>query len=168
MDNIIIVGAGHAGVQVADSLRAAGYAGRLTLLSEEDEAPYQRPPLSKDFMLGVNPDVLLLRGEKFFADKDIQLRLGCRVTGIEPTARRVALQDGATLPYDELILATGSSNRRFDPGSELPPGALHDLRTAKDARALRSRLSDARHAVIVGAGFVGLNSRRPLARLISA
>lgn len=156
MDHVVIIGAGHAGVQAADSLRAEGYAGRLTILSEEDEAPYQRPPLSKDFMLGSNSDVLLLRGDRFFVDKDVDLRLGCRADRVDPAARRVVLQDGTALPYDELILATGSSNRQLDWGIKPPRGVLHDLRTARDARALRALLPGARHAVIVGAGFVGL------------
>lgn len=156
MNHVVIVGAGHAGVQAADSLRSEGYSGRLTLLSDEDETPYQRPPLSKDFMLGTSSDVLLLRGEKFFADNEINLRLGCRASRIDSQSGEVVLQDGMVLPYDELILATGSSNRKFDPGIELPPGVLHDLRTAPDARTLRARLSDARHAVVIGAGFVGL------------
>lgn len=110
---IVIVGAGHAGVQVADSLRAMGYTDEIALLSDETGLPYQRPPLSKGFMLGEDSEALLLRGERFFAENGIDLRLGCAATRIDTNARCVALQDDTMLAYDELVLATGSSNRNL-------------------------------------------------------
>lgn len=113
MKRIVIVRAGHAGVQVADSLRAMGYAGEIVLLSDETELLYQRPPLSKSFMLGEDSEALLLRGERFFAENGIDLRLGCAARRIDTNAGCVALQDDTVLAYDELVLATGSSNRNL-------------------------------------------------------
>lgn len=156
MDGIVIVGAGHAGVQAAESVRAGGYTGPVLLLGEETGLPYQRPPLSKEHLApGAEPDPLPLRGERFYRDHGIELRSGVRVRAVDRAARGVLLGDGSVLSYSALVLATGAGNRTLDvPGADLAGVCL--LRTLEEARDLRSRLAAARSAVVVGAGFIGL------------
>jgi 3-phenylpropionate/trans-cinnamate dioxygenase ferredoxin reductase component len=153
---IVIVGAGHAGVQVAASLREEGYKGMVTLLSAEPHLPYQRPPLSKAFLKGaMEADGLPLRAPQFYQDKGVDLLLGERAVQIDRPARRVALASGRSLDYGHLVLATGARQRPLDaPGIDLD-GVLV-LRDLGDARALRERVRAARRIVVVGAGFIGL------------
>jgi 3-phenylpropionate/trans-cinnamate dioxygenase ferredoxin reductase subunit len=152
---IVIVGAGHAGVQAAASLREEGVEAPIVLLSDEKELPYQRPPLSKAFLKGeTDLHGLPLRAESFFRDNAIDLRLGARAESIDRAARRVETRDGI-IPYGHLILATGSRHRRLDvPGVELPD--VHKLRTLADAAAIRARLKPGVRLVVIGAGFIGL------------
>lgn len=154
--SIVIVGAGHAGVHVAADLREAGYAGSVTLVSDEADAPYQRPPLSKTFLKDVGDGHgLPLRSTGFFAEHGIDLRLGAAVAAIERTERLVRLAGGETLGYDHLVLATGSRPRDFAvPGHDLD--GVVTLRTIADARELAARMPDVVSVVVVGAGFVGL------------
>lgn len=156
MENIVIVGNGQAGIQLADSLRTEGWTGRITLLGDEDCAPYQRPPLSKDYLeSGKDPQPLPLRAPRFFAENDIDHRLGVRVTSVDRGAQTVALDDGSQLAYSTLVLATGATNRSLSvPGSDL--GGIHGLRTLDEANAVHARLGSVRSAVVVGAGFIGL------------
>lgn len=156
MRTIVIIGASHAGVQAADSLRAGGYTGAITLIGAEERFPYQRPPLSKDFMLGAQSDFLPLRGPKFFEDNTIDLLLGERADKIDRRQHSVTLGGGESLHYDGLILATGSTNRRLAIGSDEPGDGMFDLRTADDALRLREKLAHVQRAVVIGAGFVGL------------
>lgn len=153
---VVVVGTGQAGFQLAQSLREAGHTGPLTLVGDEPGLPYQRPPLSKDFLLdGVEPDSTLLRGDSFYADRDITVLAGQRVTAIDRTSARVVLRCGDRLRYDHLVLATGTRARTLTvPGSDLD-GVL-TLRTLADAVSLRRQLARPRAIVIVGAGFVGL------------
>ena len=153
---IVIIGGGQAGLQSADSLRTEGYAGEITIVADEPGLPYQRPPLSKDYLTpGKEALPLPLRGEAFFNDKDIKLLTGVAATGINRQARTVALADGTTLPYEQLILATGTRNRTLGcAGAELP--GIHGLRTLADAEALHAALPTARNVVVIGAGFIGL------------
>ena len=153
---IVIIGGGQAGLQSADSLRTEGYAGDITIVADEPGLPYQRPPLSKDYLTpGKEALPLPLRGEAFFTDKDITIVRGVAATGINRTARSVALADGVTLPYEQLILATGTRNRTLNcAGAELP--GIHSLRTLADAEALHAALPTARNVVVIGAGFIGL------------
>lgn len=153
---VVVVGGGQAGTQVAESLRAAGYAGRVTVVAGEPGAPYQRPPLSKDHLqAGPAPEPLPLRGPAFFADRRIALRSGVRAEAIDRGRRTVRLADGTGLPYGHLVLATGAANRSLRcPGAELP--GIHGLRTLPDAEALRRGLATAREVLVVGAGFIGL------------
>ena len=134
-DTIVIAGGGHAAGQTAISLRQGGFGGRIVMVGEEPYLPYQRPPLSKKFLAGeVELDRLLLRHDRFYAEHDIEIRLGTRVNRIEREARQVSLSDGERLTYDRLVLATGSQVRRLDlPGSDLPGihyVAWHDLLVA--------------------------------------
>ena len=152
----VIIGAGQAGVQGAQSLRAAGYQGRIVLLGEEDAAPYQRPPLSKAYLQGtLGPDRLALKPEAFYAQNGVDLRLGVRAAAIDRKAARAEIEGGETLAYDRLLIATGAPPRRLHcPGTEL--AGVHYLRTAADGEGLRPVLAAARRLVIVGAGYIGL------------
>ncbi|MEU5404474.1 NAD(P)/FAD-dependent oxidoreductase [Nocardia asteroides] len=149
---IVIVGAGLAGLRTAEELRRAGYEGGVVLLGDESRPPYDRPPLSKQFVRGETDDTTL-RPPEFFADKDIELRLGTAVTGVDTAARTVALADGGTLAYDQLIIATGLRPRRL-PGLPTVAG-VHVLRAHEDAETLRTELDGAGRALVIGAGFIG-------------
>ncbi|GAA3684305.1 FAD-dependent oxidoreductase [Arthrobacter ginkgonis] len=153
---IVIVGNGQAGIQLVDSLRAGGFAGTITVVGEEEHFPYQRPPLSKDYLAaGGTPGPLPLRARQFFAGARVESLQGVAVTGIDRANRTVALSDGTVLGYDKLVLATGAANRALGvPGAGL--GGIFTLRTLAEAEAIRRRLEAVRSAVVVGAGFIGL------------
>ena len=154
--SVVIVGAGHAGVQVAASLREEGFDGGIALLSAESHLPYQRPPLSKAFLKGhMELDGLPLKAAAFYPDNRIDLLLGETAARIDRTAQRVELASGRTHDYGHLVLATGARQRPLDaPGIDLD-GVLV-LRDLTDARTLRERLGAARRVVVIGAGFIGL------------
>jgi 3-phenylpropionate/trans-cinnamate dioxygenase ferredoxin reductase component len=152
---VVVVGAGHAGVQVADALRAGGYDGALTLVGDEPALPYQRPPLSKEHLALTETPALPLRSERFFRDNRIDLRTGVGVTALDRASRTVLLADGITLQYSALVLATGAVNRwPAVPGADLL--GIHGLRTLDDAQAVRAKLHRACSVLVVGAGFIGL------------
>jgi 3-phenylpropionate/trans-cinnamate dioxygenase ferredoxin reductase subunit len=156
MEKIVIVGNGQAGIQLVDSLRVEGHTGTITVIGEEPHAPYHRPPLSKDYMAaGKAPQPLPLRAGKFFADNDVDSRLGVCATAVDRDSRTVALDDGSRLAYSTLVLATGAANRELSvPGSTL--GGIHGLRTLSDAEAIHAGLDGARSVVVIGAGFIGM------------
>lgn len=183
-ESVVVVGAGQGGHQTAASLRERGYRGRITLISAEDTLPYERPPLSKAYLKGETDEAQLwLRPVTYYGRKAIDL-VGGTVTAIDRTTRTVRLADGSHYDYGHLVLATGARPRTLDvPGAGLR--GVHTLRTARDAAALRATLADARRAVVVGAGFIGLEfaavarglgcevtvveaQDRPLARAVSA
>jgi len=153
---IVVVGTGQAAFQLATSLREEGYAAPITLVGDEPGLPYNRPPLSKAYLKGERGTVdLVLRPKAFYAGKQVRVRAGTRVLSIDRAARRVALAGGETLGYDHLVLATGTRNRRLRvPGADLP--GVTSLRTQLDASALWDHVRAARRAVVVGAGFIGL------------
>jgi len=153
--SLLIAGAGQAGYQVAASLRQLGFAGAVTLLGDEPGLPYQRPPLSKAYLLGkVGAAALRLRPDDFYAQNHIQ-RVQARITAIDRAARQLQLADGQRLHYDHLVLALGARNRLpAAPGA--PLGGVLGIRTLADADALGPRLADARQVVVIGAGFIGL------------
>ena len=153
---VVIVGAGHAGVQLAASLREDGYRGPVTLLSRDANLPYQRPPLSKAYMKGgAGATILPLRAAEFYSGQAIDLRLGERVVEIDRAAGRVVLASGDGLAYDHLVLALGARARPFAvPGHDLD-GVL-GLRDLDDASRIRERLEAAEDVVVIGAGFIGL------------
>src|SRR5579862_2648558 len=155
-DGIVIVGAGHAGFQLAASLRQHGYGGAVPLVGDEPVLPYQRPPLSKDYLDGkIGLDLLLMRREAFNRDHRIGYLPGARVMEIDRAARAVRLATGERLSYSHLVLATGARNRVPPlPGIELD-GVCY-LRTLAETEELQERLATCRHAVIIGAGFIGL------------
>jgi 3-phenylpropionate/trans-cinnamate dioxygenase ferredoxin reductase subunit len=152
---VLIVGAGHAGFQLAASLRQHGFAERVCLINDEAHLPYQRPPLSKAYLKGEGrPDSLMFRPDKFYRDQNIEL-IGDRAAFVDRAARRLLLASGAFLDYGHLVLATGARNRLLD----IPNANLADvryLRTLDESEALRQRIGSARHVVVIGAGFIGL------------
>lgn len=156
MSGVLIVGAGHAAGQAAASLRQEGYAEPITVLGDEPYIPYQRPPLSKQYLSGEQGiERVYLRPEKFYADKDITLETGVTVTAIDPKAGTATTDDGRQYPYDQLILATGSRPRRLTiDGADLP--GIHYLRTIEDVDRIRSEMGPGKRIVIVGGGYIGL------------
>jgi len=155
-DDIVIVGAGQAGLQAVASLRAEGFSGGLTLLGEEPYPPYQRPPLSKAYLAGdFARERLFLKPEGFFSENRCDLRLGATVTRIEREARLVHLENGKKLPYGKLLLTTGARVRRMSaPGAEL--SGIHYLRGIEDVDLLRPMLAPGKRLVVVGGGYIGL------------
>src|SRR5829696_2673870 len=155
-DPVVIVGASHAGFQLAASLRQAGYDGPVVLLGDEPVLPYQRPPLSKDYLNGkLGFDLLLMRPEAFYRDPRIDFLPGARAVEIDRAGKAVRLASGERLGYSHLVLATGARNRVPPlPGIELD-GVCY-LRTLAETDELRDRLAAAEHLVVIGAGFIGL------------
>ena len=155
---IAIVGAGHAGGAAAALLRQHGHTGPITLIGEEPWVPYQRPPLSKAYLKDeTDAEALKLRPDSFYAEQDIVLRLGIRAEAIDRERKAVRLQGGDEVPYEILILATGSSNRRLSfPGAR--PDELFELRSLADAERLKSVLGQGRRLAIVGGGYIGLEA----------
>jgi 3-phenylpropionate/trans-cinnamate dioxygenase ferredoxin reductase subunit len=153
--NVVIIGGGQAGLQVADTLRTEGYDGTIDVIAEESGLPYQRPPLSKDYLApGKEAVPLPLRGASFFPDKNVTLHAGVKATGIDRAERKVLTTEGS-LHYDHLVFATGARNRMLNcRGASLP--GIHGLKTLTDAEALHAALPNARNIVIIGAGFIGL------------
>jgi len=152
---VVIVGAGHAGFQVAASLRQLGFRDRVCLINDEAHLPYQRPPLSKAYLKGTGgPDSLMFRPEKFFHDQTIEL-IRDRAVAIDRAARSVKLGSGASLDYGHLVLATGARNRLLDiPNANLPN--VRYLRILDDSEDLRRRIATSKRVVVIGAGFIGL------------
>lgn len=158
----LIIGASHAGAQAAVSLRQAGYKGRITLLGDETVPPYHRPPLSKDYLSGHKDEAdILLRPEESYAASKIDLRLGLRSGAIDRADKTVQTTDGERISYDHLILATGARIRHLPiPGADL--AHVHYLRDTKDVDAIRARVSPGKRAVIIGGGYIGLETAASL------
>jgi 3-phenylpropionate/trans-cinnamate dioxygenase ferredoxin reductase component len=153
---ILIVGAGQAAAQAAETLRKRGHVGPLTVVGDENLLPYQRPPLSKKYLAGqMESDRLLFRHAAHYQEHHVDLRLGFSAVTLDARAQRVDLADGAHFEYQRLLLATGSQPRLLPvPGSEL--AGVYYLRTVADVDRLRRELSAGRRAVIVGGGYIGL------------
>jgi len=157
MSGLVIIGASYAGVQAALTARESGYAERITVIADEQSLPYQRPPLSKDFLLDkVTQNGLVLRDEAFFKLKQIDLMLETRVHGIDRHARRLSVNgNNMTFSFDKLFIGTGSHARRLTvPGAEFD-GVCY-LRSIHDALDLKERLKNAAEIVVIGGGFIGL------------
>ncbi len=155
---IVVVGGGLAAAKAVEALRSAGYAGSLTLVAAEDELPYERPPLSKSYLMGETSfDEAVVLSADWYTDNDVDLRLGTRAASVDAGARCVQLADGTDLPYDKLLLATGAVPRRL-----VVPGAdtqgVHYLRTRADSDALRAVLGPGHRLVVIGAGWIGLEA----------
>jgi 3-phenylpropionate/trans-cinnamate dioxygenase ferredoxin reductase subunit len=153
--SVAIVGAGHAGFQVAASLRQLGFAEPIHLINDEAHLPYQRPPLSKAYLKGTGgPETLMFRPQKFYTDQNIDL-VADRAIAIDRTARKLKLASGASLDFGHLVLATGARNRLLDlPNANLPD--VRYLRILDDSEDLRARLASRKRVVVIGAGFIGL------------
>ncbi|MCB2112176.1 MAG: FAD-dependent oxidoreductase [Parvularculaceae bacterium] len=155
-ERAIIIGAGQAGAQAAQTMRQAGYDGDILMIGEERAPPYQRPPLSKAYLQGeLAAERLVLRPPAFYEQQKIELKLGVRVCAIDRAAKLVETGAGERLPYDKLLLATGAPPRRLDCAGGDLEGILY-LRTTADSDALRPVLSLRGRIVIVGAGYIGL------------
>jgi 3-phenylpropionate/trans-cinnamate dioxygenase ferredoxin reductase component len=151
----VIVGAGLAGAKAAEALRQEGFDGQIVLIGEEAERPYERPPLSKDYLRGESPrEKARVHRDGFYAENEIELRTGTTVERLEPDRREVVLADGQRIGYDRLLLATGAEPRRLAvPGSGLD--GIHYLRELGDADAIAARLERDGHVVLIGAGWIG-------------
>jgi NADPH-dependent 2,4-dienoyl-CoA reductase/sulfur reductase-like enzyme/nitrite reductase/ring-hydroxylating ferredoxin subunit len=153
---IVIVGGGAAGFAAAEMLRRQDYKGSIVMLSNDDAAPVDRPNLSKDYLAGNAPQEWIpLRGDDYYKDNGIDLRLKANVGAIDPRAKEVSLGDGGKVPYDRLLLATGAEPVRLQlPGADLPH--VHTLRSLADSTAIIERAKNAKRAVVIGASFIGL------------
>ncbi|MBA3287919.1 MAG: FAD-dependent oxidoreductase, partial [Acidimicrobiia bacterium] len=156
MEHVVVVGSSLAGLRAGETLRTEGFTGRITLVGAERHQPYDRPPLSKQVLAGTwEPDRIALRRGDGVAALGMDLQLGVPAVALDTEARSVTLADGRELPFDGLVVATGSSPRRVPGQLDLPN--VHELRTLDDALALRARLADGGpRVVVVGAGFIGL------------
>jgi 3-phenylpropionate/trans-cinnamate dioxygenase ferredoxin reductase component len=154
----VIAGASLAGAKAAETLRKEGFDGPVILIGEETERPYERPPLSKDYLLGkAERETIYVHPEPWYAEHGIDLRLGVRVTGIDAAAHQVRLADGSVVGYAKLLLATGSSPRRIPvPGADLR-GVLY-LRRVADSDQIKLALAAATRVVVIGAGWIGLET----------
>jgi NADPH-dependent 2,4-dienoyl-CoA reductase/sulfur reductase-like enzyme/nitrite reductase/ring-hydroxylating ferredoxin subunit len=155
-ESMVIVGGGAAGLAAADTLRREGYRGALTIVSADADAPYDRPNLSKDYLAGTAPeDWMPLRGDSYFTEQKIGLKLGARVDSLDTARRAVRLEDGMSLPYGALLLATGATPVKLTVDGAADP-RVHYLRSFHDARAIIAKLSQGTRAAVVGASFIGL------------
>jgi 3-phenylpropionate/trans-cinnamate dioxygenase ferredoxin reductase subunit len=151
----VIVGAALAGAKAAEELRQQGFDGRLVLIGSESELPYERPPLSKEYLRGESKrEDMQVHDEAFYRDGKIELMLGATATAIDPTGGLVHLEDGEPIKFDALLLTTGASPRRLNlPGHELD--GIHYLRTIADSEAIRAKLENSRHVAVIGGGWIG-------------
>jgi 3-phenylpropionate/trans-cinnamate dioxygenase ferredoxin reductase component len=157
-DAFVIVGASLAGAKAAEALREEGFDGQVVLIGDEADRPYERPPLSKDYLLGkAERETIYTHPASWYADNNVDLRLGVEVTAIDPAAHEIALADGSRASYTRLLLTTGSSPRRL-----LVPGADQDgllyLRRVADSDRIKSAFRTASRIAVIGAGWIGLET----------
>lgn len=162
--DVVIVGAGHGGAQLAISLRSQGFTGSLAMIGDEPEPPYDRPALSKDYLAGEKEfERILIRPVTFWETRKIKLILGARVTHVDPAARAVTTQDGRTFGYGSLVWATGGTARRLAcHGGELD--GVHTIRSRGDTDRLEAELRDATNIVVIGGGYIGLEAAAVLGK----
>ena len=154
MESIVVVGGSLAGIRCAEALRRKGFSGRLSLVGDEDECPYDRPPLTKELLRGDRqPDQIRLNKPEAFEKLDLDLHLGKRAESLDPGAKRVTLEGGARLDYDGLVIATGATARPLSGAPAL--AGVYTLRKLADALALRADLERSPRVAVVGAGFIG-------------
>lgn len=156
--DVVIVGAGHGGAAAAAQLRQNKFEGSIVVVGEEAELPYERPPLSKDYFSGDKTfDRILIRPEKFWVERNVEMRLNTKVVGVDPNAKTVSFEDGGVLGYGKLIWATGGAPRRLPiPGAELP--GVYTVRNRSDADAMVGHLPEVRNVVVIGGGYIGLEA----------
>ncbi len=152
----VIVGGGLAGAKAAEALRDKGFDGAVVLLAEEQQLPYERPPLSKEFLAGKKTlDDFTVDPADWYREHNVDLRLGTRAASLDPAGHSVGLADGGSVAYDKLLLATGSRSRHLPiPGADAD--RVHYLRTIDDASALDAALTEGSSLAVVGAGWIGL------------
>ncbi|MGN6279429.1 MAG: NAD(P)/FAD-dependent oxidoreductase [Sphingomonas sp.] len=163
--DVLIVGTGHGGAQAAIALRQRGFAGSIALIGDEPDPPYERPPLSKDYLAGERPpERLLIRPPAFWVDRDITLLTGRRVVSVDPDAHTVTDSTGESYGYGTLIWAAGGAPRRLPcRGHDLL--GVHTIRTRADVDQLRAELDDAQHVAVIGGGYIGLEAAASLTKL---
>jgi 3-phenylpropionate/trans-cinnamate dioxygenase ferredoxin reductase subunit len=154
-ETFVIVGAGLAGGGAAATLREEGFDGRVVLIGAESQPPYERPPLSKEYLRGESPfEQTLVQPPDFYGENDIETRFSARVTRVDTAGKAIELDNAESVPYKALLLATGARNRRFPiPGLDL--GGIYDLRTVADSDRIRAESAPGQRAVVVGMGFIG-------------
>ncbi len=163
--DVLIVGAGHAGAQAAIALRQRKFAGRIAIVGDECDPPYERPPLSKDYLAGEKPlERILIRPATFWAERDIALILGQRVESVDPVARRVTLRDGTAIGYGALIWATGGVPRRLTCTGNALRG-VHSVRNRADVDRMIAELPSVTRVVVIGGGYIGLEAAAVLTRM---
>ena len=158
VSSIVIIGGGQAGAQAVDTLRREGFTGRLVLVCDEPELPYQRPPLSKKFLSAeLAADRLLFRHRSFYDEHRVELKLGVRALSLDSLRKQVALDDGETLAYDRLLLCLGAVSRRITcQGADLV--GVHYLRNLADVAPIRAAFKPGARAVVIGGGYIGLET----------
>ena len=164
--DIVIVGSGHGGAQAAIALRQQGFAGSILMIGRDANPPYERPPLSKEYLAGEKPfERIMIRPEAFWTEKGVTLRLGTSVTKVDPQARELTVSGGETVGYGTLIWAAGGDARRLScPGADL--GGIHTVRDRADVDRLRSELeAGSTKAVVIGGGYIGLEAAAVLRKL---
>ena len=163
--DVIIVGAGHGGAQAAIALRQAGFAGSVCVIGREPELPYERPPLSKEYLAKDKPfERLLIRPATFWEEKQVEMKLGVEVQSVDPVAQTVSLSDGTSMGYGDLIWAGGGDPRKLNcPGSDLK--GVHGVRNREDADAIMAELEGVSQVVVIGGGYIGLEAAAVLTKL---
>lgn len=163
--DVLIVGAGHGGAQAAIALRQRKFAGSIAIIGEEPEIPYERPPLSKDYLAQEKPfERLLLRPEAFWAEREVTMLTGRRVASVDPEAHRVTTDDGATIGYGQMIWSAGGHARRLScSGHDL--AGVHSVRTRADVDRMIAELDSTTRVAVVGGGYIGLEAAAVLAKL---
>jgi 3-phenylpropionate/trans-cinnamate dioxygenase ferredoxin reductase subunit len=164
--DVVIVGTGHGGAQAAIALRQHGLEGSILMIGRDDAPPYERPPLSKEYLAGDKGfERIMIRPEKFWADKDIALRLGSAVTGVDPERHTLTLSDGGQVTYGKLIWSGGGDPRRLPVPGAVLPGVFY-VRDKSDADAMMQALSGgAKRAVVIGGGYIGLEAAAVLRKI---
>jgi 3-phenylpropionate/trans-cinnamate dioxygenase ferredoxin reductase subunit len=163
--DVLIIGAGHGGAQAALALRQQKFAGSIALLGDEPEPPYERPPLSKEYLSGDKPfERILIRPADFWAERDVTLLLGRRIVTVDPLAHRVTAADGQEIGYGTLIWATGGAPRRLACAGHSLRG-VHAVRTRADVDAMMQELATTERVVVIGGGYIGLEAAAVLTKL---
>ena len=158
MKHVVVIGAGQAGSSCVVKLRNLGFDGKVTLIGEEAAPPYQRPPLSKKYLLGeMELERLFLRPEAFYAEQDISLMLSTRVDGVDTAAKNVTA-GGTTLAYDDLVFTTGSTPRRLPSAIGGDLGGVYTVRDLQDVDTMAPEFVEGRHVLIIGGGYIGLEA----------
>src|ERR1700676_387692 len=165
ISTILIIGGGQAGAQAIDTLRREGFLGRLVLIGDEPELPYQRPPLSKKYLCGdMAAERLLFRHQSFYDEHRIELKLGRQAVRLDVAGRQVELAGGEILTYDRLLLCLGAESRRLTcPGATLP--GVHYLRAIADIAPIQAGVKPQARVVIIGGGYIGLETAAPCRKM---